>query len=784
MPFKAPLVLFCLALSACSYENTSVAQEAANQTTHIQTAKADQPAKEITASSSNKVNTKIKPNILILIADDMGVDTMGLYGLSNDTAQTPNLDRLASAGTVFKNAWATPACSTTRAALLTGKYGINNGVTAVPATLPTESQVIHQQMGQNGYANAAFGKWHLAGRGGSPTHPNSFGIERYEGNLQGNLPDYYNWTKTTNGQNSQETVYHTSAMTTATANWINQQDKPWLAWVAYSAPHAPIHMPPSGLHSRKLNGNPDSDARNHYLAAIEAMDKEIGRLLDAIPAGERESTIVFFIGDNGTPRRLIDRDVYKGAQGKSSLYEGGINVPFIVSGASLAKGKRSAVMVNIVDIAPTVMELTGASGKPAVDGQSFVNILNDSEQPVRSFNYAEYENGWTVRDANFKFIRQSNGTEELYDLRGTHTEVNNVLALSENTSTADSLRQYGLSIRGEAVSTAPAQALSALTNTSPYCADYVGNYTATGHDVARSTSFEAEISIGANAASCTISSNSIPNHNFNDGPRAFPNETATVKESFTIPRSPVAATSPTPLSLRVDNAIMLNGVKVDVIGAGCYGVGSGKIGCNDMATPWRYDPMNPAAGFNVDSNNAHTQPDGAYHYHGPPPITTGSQSTASGTIGFAADGFPIYGSWFRDGNVITKARSSYRLKSGARPSDPGGAYDGRFRDDYEYVAGLGDLDECNGQTVNGQYGYYVSEGYPYIIGCFTGTPHPSFTKSSGGQRGEGDQQRRPRDGVERRRQRRDGVDRPRRQRDNTDLPRRRERNEDRPRRRN
>jgi hypothetical protein len=141
--------------------------------------------------------------------------------------------------------------------------------------------------------------------------------------------------------------------------------------------------------------------------------------------------------------------------------------------------------------------------------------------------------------------------------------------------------------------------------------------------------------------------------------------------------------------------------------------------------------MHGPNGFNVDSNNAHAQPDGAYHYHGPPPIFNGDSGTPSGVIGFAADGYPIFGPYFDANGVIRKANASYRLKSGNRPSgagDPGGSYDGTFRDDYEYVAGQGDLDECNGMTVNGQYGYYVTEAFPYLVGCFMGTPDPSFNK--------------------------------------------------------
>jgi hypothetical protein len=100
----------------------------------------------------------------------------------------------------------------------------------------------------------------------------------------------------------------------------------------------------------------------------------------------------------------------------------------------------------------------------------------------------------------------------------------------------------------------------------------------------------------------------------------------------------------------------------------------------------------------------------------------------SAVIGFAADGFPIFGSFIADGDAVRLARSSYQLKSGPRSGGPGGRYDGTFIDDWEYVAGSGDLDQCNGMMQGGVYGYVVTESYPHVMACFTGTPDPSFQK--------------------------------------------------------
>ena len=135
----------------------------------------------------------------------------------------------------------------------------------------------------------------------------------------------------------------------------------------------------------------------------------------------------------------------------------------------------------------------------------------------------------------------------------------------------------------------------------------------------------------------------------------------------------------------------MNGVKVDILAAACFGVGDERTGCTDPEQPWRFDPMFSANGFRVDSHNAHTQPNGAYHYHGNPNALFDDDSSAiSPLVGFAADGFPIFGSYFDDGSGIRKARSSFRLKAGSRPDgngNPGGTHDGTYRDDYEYVDG-------------------------------------------------------------------------------------------------
>jgi len=278
-----------------------------------------------------------------------------------------------------------------------------------------------------------------------------------------------------------------------------------------------------------------------------------------------------------------------------------------------------------------------------------------------------------------------------------------------------------------------------FTSTATNCADYADEYSSNVKDVNENTDYTGRLAILLDNGLCVFKTNAIPNHDFNDGGRTFRNPVSAQNVTYTIPQSPHISNHTTSLSLRADNAIFLNGVKLDLLAAGCFGVGDGFIGCGNTDQPFRYDPMSSLNNFGTDSHNAHTQPDGTYHYHGNPlAMFTASREAASPVIGFAADGFPIYGSYFDDNGTIRKAKSSYVLKNngGSRADvvfagkmySPGGNYDGQFVDDFVYDASVGDLDECNGMTVNGHYGYYVTDDYPWVLKCFKGTPDASFNK--------------------------------------------------------
>ncbi|WP_136657843.1 YHYH protein [Nitratireductor sp. XY-223] len=279
-----------------------------------------------------------------------------------------------------------------------------------------------------------------------------------------------------------------------------------------------------------------------------------------------------------------------------------------------------------------------------------------------------------------------------------------------------------------------------LTGTSPDCADYAQSSISEANDLQQNRTFTGAVIVSVEDGACTVTSNGIPNHSFGGGSkRPFATPIAAIGKRFDIPRSPKAAGAPTALSHGRYEAILLNGVVIDILSAGCYNPdgrradrnGNVLAGCaaND---PWLIDPMSPLATFAEDDHHGHTQPDGRYHYHGNPMALFDDDPGPDGSplIGFAADGFPVYGSYFKDADgTVRKAVSGYALRSGERPSgagNPGGAYDGLYRADYEFT-GEGDLDECNGMTVNGSYGYYVIDAFPWAIACLKGTPDRSFS---------------------------------------------------------
>ena len=229
-----------------------------------------------------------------------------------------------------------------------------------------------------------------------------------------------------------------------------------------------------------------------------------------------------------------------------------------------------------------------------------------------------------MRDNDYKLIEFSDGTREAYDMRSDIREENNLIAQAQLATRIAAMDTYAAQIRGTEPPAPPMSSAAfditnvILQNTSANCADYTAAYTSNVLDVNNNQPLSGDLQIAVTGDTCQFSTNAIPNHDLNDGAANFPNPVSAQSVTYTITSNPTAAITPNRLLLTQDNAILLNGVKVDLLAAACFGVGDGRVGCNDPDQPWRFDPMFLPNGFRVDTHNAHTQPDGTYHYHGLP----------------------------------------------------------------------------------------------------------------------------------------------------------------------
>ena len=243
-----------------------------------------------------------------------------------------------------------------------------------------------------------------------------------------------------------------------------------------------------------------------------------------------------------------------------------------------------------------------------------------------------------------------------------------------------------------------------------------------------------------------IRSNGWPDHAPGQFPnRGNPNALSEQKYEFRVTRKPEIAAKPSPAQ-RMFFGVALNGVPFEP--------GTAEAWNNDRSSGWHYQAMSGHMDLGLDRHHAHVQPNGAYHYHGLPVgmiARLGASKDTMTLVGWAADGFPMYAVYgYKDANDAKSGtkelKPSYRLKTGKRPEGadgPGGSYDGRFEEDFEYVEGLGDLDEFNGREgvtpefPEGTYYYVISNTYPFIGRSWRGTPDPSFAKAppEGGRRG-------------------------------------------------
>jgi arylsulfatase B len=384
--------------------------------------------------SPTPTDTQNPPNILLIIADDLGKDAINGFTEGSIKPNTPNIDALKDSGLTFSNLWVNPTCSPTRASIITGKFGYRTGVKSAGDELAQSEVSLQKYISEetdNDYASAIIGKWHLSGSS-STANPESFGMDYYSGLVRGAVQDYYQWQLTEDAVVSAQTDYITEVFTDLSIDWVNEQSKPWFLWLAFNAPHTPFHAPPSNMHSQGnlLAYTDDLDPIPYYMAAIEAMDYQIGRLLENMTSEERENTVIIFIGDNGTPSQVA-QSPYSSSTAKNTLYQGGINTPMFISGNGVTRTGVDDNLINGTDLFATIADIAGSSTTEIHDSKSFKTLLTNNNT-FRNFQYSEMDDGtndrWAVSNGAFKLIVNANGNEEMYDLSNDPYESDDLLS--------------------------------------------------------------------------------------------------------------------------------------------------------------------------------------------------------------------------------------------------------------------------------------------------------------------------------------------------------------------
>jgi arylsulfatase A-like enzyme len=392
-----------------------------------------------------------RSNVLLLLADDIGVDRIGTYAHDMSAPRTPVIDALARTGVRFETVWATPMCSSTRAALLTGRLPLRNGIGGALSAGPelpgldleTGSPPLARLLATAGYHTFLIGKWHLAG-GDRPNlgHIERAGFAQYAGwphNLPG-LAGWSLWPRFAGGEVSETTRYPTTVEVDDALAAIAAAPEPWFGWVGFHDAHGPPHEPPADLHSYQLGTATRQYGPDHFRAAVEALDREIGRLLAGIPPRVRARTTVIFVSDNGTPRFALEGPS-SARRGKHSLFEGGVHVPLIVSSPRVPvarRGETSRALVHVTDLYATIAELAGVEAS-AEDSLSLVPYLADpSRSSVRGVLYTERfrsvdgvrdDASWAraARGPRFKLLQEASGRQRIYDLIADPRELRDLL---------------------------------------------------------------------------------------------------------------------------------------------------------------------------------------------------------------------------------------------------------------------------------------------------------------------------------------------------------------------
>ena len=351
-------------------------------------------------------------NVLLLIVDDWGTDWSPIDHPENAVLpEMPNLQHLAANGVRFSNAYAQSSCSPTRASLLTGRHPFRHGVgTPGGANLPEEEFTLPDAFvaASSEYSLFSIGKWHIGG--GTDGARTSGGWPHFSGTV-GNLTDFWAWDKVVDGTTTPVTdTYATSDQVDDAVAFIRSRPpgNPWFCWIGFHAPHSPIHDPPVEL--LPDGTGPPANNRDRYEQMLEALDTEIGRLLEDVDLAE---TNVILVGDNGTPGNRLQAPFNSG-RGKNTLYEGGNRVTLVAAGPDIRARGSNDSPVQVADLYTTILSLAGIDARevaPAgtiIDGRdlypAFIGARVGGGAVSEMFGNGVAAPGRAIRDGDYKLI--------------------------------------------------------------------------------------------------------------------------------------------------------------------------------------------------------------------------------------------------------------------------------------------------------------------------------------------------------------------------------------------
>jgi arylsulfatase A-like enzyme len=381
-----------------------------------------------------------RPNVLVILADDLGWADLSCYG--GHTIRTPNLDRLAASGVRFTQGYAASSvCSPTRFGLYTGRYpgrlagGLREPIAVATETdgIPLGHPTLASLLKSEGYHTAMIGKWHC---GSLPWFsPTRVGWDEFLGNFSGAI-DYFSKLNLDGGYDLYEGEveyrdlrYYTEILTEKAALFVRRRrSEPWLLNLNFTTPHWPWEAPDdqavsAGLTTRIKAGergvlfHTDGGSMKTYQAMVEDLDKSIGNVVSALRrSGQRGDTVIFFASDNGGERFSYNWPL---SGGKGDVLEGGIRVSTILSWPGKLRGPQvDHEPVITMDWMATFLDLAGAKPDPRypLDGVSLVDHLVHGKPVPRRDLFWRMKNERALRRGDLKYVRLTDGADHLYDL--------------------------------------------------------------------------------------------------------------------------------------------------------------------------------------------------------------------------------------------------------------------------------------------------------------------------------------------------------------------------------